>query len=261
MRTSIGDISGKVLQVREYEDVAQKGVLARLEIPNYGETQDFFYDNGLVTKDEEERRKSLSRIPAEYKSKYPKDFDFSLYGENMENQKNSVNHFIIKFNTDYKVTGRSLYIFSEEKGTGKTMLACVIANEIIKRYGISCKYVNSQEYVEMHQAKKTEEIEMFKNCMLLILDDIGAETTGKDSWTQKIIYNLVDWRYKNHYPTIFTSNFALEKLKEDSTTISRLEMCIPIIIPNVPIRRQKNYADVKEFLENIKRDEIENVFG
>lgn len=260
LATTIGNIQGKVVRVSEYEDDRQKGTLAEIDVPNYGKTQDFFFNNGMITQCEEERRKSLSRIPVEYKSKYPKDFDFSLYGENTNLQKKIVNDFIINFNTAYKITGRSLYIFSKEKGTGKTMLACILANEIMRRYGISCKYVNSQEYIEMYSSKKTEEVEAMKNCMLLILDDIGAESTGRDNWTQKIIYNLVNWRYVNHYPTIFTSNFPIEELKEDDTTISRLERCIPISIPNVSIRRQNSYSEVKKFIDGIDSKEMEQIF-
>ncbi len=50
------------------------------------------------------------------------------------------------------MSGNGLYIFSKTKGTGKTMLACVLANELIKKSdacGLNVKYVTAQGYIEM----------------------------------------------------------------------------------------------------------------
>jgi len=61
---------------------------------------------------------------------------------------------------------------------------------------------------------------------ILILDDIGAEKTSE--WIEQIFYQIINRRYNNIIPTIFTSNLSIAELgnKIGDRTVSRIvEMC------------------------------------
>ena len=44
--------------------------------------------------------------------------------------------------------GRGLYFYSDTKGSGKTMIACAVANEILKTHDISVKFTSVTDYIE-----------------------------------------------------------------------------------------------------------------
>ena len=94
VKTSMSDITGNVIRVREYADQYISGTLAELEVENYGNTQDYFFRDGTITVTEEERRQQLSKIPVEYAGKYAKDFNFELYGSDISAQKKIANSFM-----------------------------------------------------------------------------------------------------------------------------------------------------------------------
>lgn len=59
-----------------------------------------------------------------------------------------------------------------------------------------------------------------------MLDDIGAEKPTE--WVRETLFSLIDFRYQNNKPIIFTSNFHLSNLenKLGKPIISRIvEMC------------------------------------
>ena len=65
-----------------------------------------------------------------------------------------MNHFIDHF-SDWSNRGKGLYIFSGTKGTGKTLLSCVIANELMALYGIRVKFVLISDLIsQIKQADK-----------------------------------------------------------------------------------------------------------
>ena len=68
--------------------------------------------------------------------------------------------------------------------------------------------------------------EMARTVDLLILDDIGAEKPSE--WVQETLFILVNYRYEQMLPTIFTSNCGLDELEEriGKRIVSRMvEMC------------------------------------
>lgn len=70
-------------------------------------------------------------------------------------------------------------------------------------------------------------IDMYSQASLLVLDDIGAELAT--DWSYLTLYLIVDNRYNEMLPTIFTSNLTLEELVGrfmDERLVSRIiEMC------------------------------------
>ena len=134
------------------------------------------------------------------------------------------------------------------------MLACCLANEVMKRSDLSIKFINAPDYVDLERSKLDSDREKKKKILgssLLILDDIGAEATDQD-WVNSIIFRLVDYRRVNILPTIFTSNFELDKLKCDERTVDRItEISTEIRMPEVRIRRQKAKKSNDEFIQYV----------
>ena len=94
-------------------------------------------------------------------------------------------------------------------------------------------------------------VRTIKECGLLILDDIGIES-GKQSWINEAIFYLVDYRDKHILPTIYTSNYDMEKLPGDERTIDRIiGHSIPLKMPEYSVRRNSAKEKTGNFLKAI----------
>lgn len=90
---------------------------------------------------------------------------------------------------------------------------------------------------------------------LLIFDDVGAQVENKE-WITTALFRLINRRYTNHYPTIFTSNVRMEDLKTDSRITDRIySVSIPVIMPEVNVRRQIADKYTKEFIKSVLEPE------
>ena len=196
-------------------------------------------------------------MPVEYVYKTGKDFDWDKYGEDITAQKRIVNAFVMEFDS-FRREGRGLYIFSKTRGSGKTMLACCTANEILKKHDLTVKYINVPDYIELVKEKdesSREKREAIMNAGLLILDDVGAQVENKE-WITTALFRLIDRRYTNHYPTIFTSNVRIEELKTDERIADRIyAVSAPIIMPEVSVRKQIADRCTREFLSRVMQQD------
>lgn len=78
----------------------------------------------------------------------------------------------------------------------------------------------------------------FATAGVLLLDDLGA--TKNTEWTEEITYRLIDHRYVNCLPSIFTTNVRPSELAErlGDRTASRLaEMCTRVVLEGDDRRR------------------------
>ena len=164
--------------------------------------------------------------------------------------------FVINF-AMFQREGRGLYFYSDTKGSGKTMIACAVANEILKAHDISVKFISVTDYIELVKAKddvSRGNVKAILEAGLLILDDVGAQVENKE-WITAALFRLIDKRYTNHYPTIFTSNVRMEDLKTDSRISDRIyAVSIPVIMPEVNVRRQIADKHTKEFINTIMQE-------
>jgi len=119
-------------------------------------------------------------------------------------------------------------LFQGNTGSGKTHLACAIANELIDK-GHTVKFIPVTELLDKIKATfdaqyESEDgfIKPLRDCDLLILDDLGAERTT--SWTMAKLHNLIDYRYSNYKPTIITTNLLSGELSSvlDTRTVDRI---------------------------------------
>lgn len=249
MLLSIDKVSG-------VKTTSQKGLLIDYDVEGYGETSSFYLPDNCMLDRQINDRRSRSGMPREYVYKTGNSFEWTLYGENIEQQKKIANVFVKKFD-DFRNQGRGLYITSSAKGSGKTMLACCIANEILKTHDISVKFISVPDYIELIKAKDDDSrghIEAIREAGLLIFDDIGTQVENKD-WITTALFRLIDRRYTNHYPTIFTSNVSMEELKTDSRISDRIyAVSVPIVMPEVNIRRQIADKHTKDFIKKIMQE-------
>lgn len=251
IRTSSGQTYAGHLKGRKNISMDGKTcLLSEYDIEGYG-LADFI--NAIPANGEFRRMRSM--IPFEYLFKTGRDFDWSLYGDKLNgDSKKLANAFVLNFKS-FKTEGKGLYVYSETRGSGKTMLACCLANEVAERFGLPIKYMSVIDYLELTKKgyKKQEEKEEQENIRktgLLVLDDIGVELSNE--WTGTILYGLIDFRYVSKRPTIITSNIPIDGLHIDSRVKDRINaMCIPIPLPEVPVRSIMAADANRRFLNRI----------
>lgn len=110
--------------------------------------------------------------------------------------------------------GLSLYIFSREKGRGKTTLAHYIIY-------VLCSFMSDVSNYDWKRKYRFEHIEDFieknkdeKYCTwkdtILVIDDLGNEdksSSWKKEYTQSFLQRVMHYRRDNLLPTIITSNY------------------------------------------------------
>lgn len=214
--------------------------------------QYYLKDDG-VPETEAEFRRTRAMIPFEFLTTTARDFGWSCYCEDVSVSRRMISDYIVKY-LYFSKSGMGLYIYSETKGSGKTMLACCLINEISKRYNGSVKFANILDFLEM--TKKgfngvDEEVNALYNAGCLVLDDIGVQMSKE--WVDTVLYRLVNFRYVNRLPTIYTSNIPLNKLKIDDRITDRIDATTyPVKLPEESIRRDMRRQEKQKLLEEIK---------
>ena len=91
-----------------------------------------------------------AKIPLEFKDCSINNFDTSLYQDRVmakaarKAAANYVSNFIA-----FKQQGKGLYLYSKTKGSGKTRLACSIANALIQTQSIQVKFLRTLDLLDM----------------------------------------------------------------------------------------------------------------
>ena len=117
---------------------------------------------------------------------------------------------------------KGLYIYGG-RGTGKTMLASIIAKEKAAA-GKTVLFESVSDLLSelrrSYQENKTAEIvATAQKVPCLILDDLGAERMNE--WVGEVLYSLINYRYNEELQTILTSNYKLDDLQHKMVTISK----------------------------------------
>lgn len=195
-----------------------------------------------------------TNMPIAYAGKMLQDFNWNYYPGGIPEQRRQVEYFMSKYK-QFHEGGKGIYIHSRIRGSGKTLLASCIANEIMRRHMYQVKFINVMDYVQRNYDKDDNGIratQEFRDATVLILDDIGAQDDDKRD-ASRILYELVDYRYGNHKTTIFTSNEPIDKCTSEDRTWQRiLEMApVEIKLPEVSVRRMLAEMARKAFMESI----------
>jgi DNA replication protein DnaC len=116
-------------------------------------------------------------------------------------------------------------VFMGVNGCGKTHLAAAIANYRIKE-GKPVKFEVVPDFLDHLRFTFSPEstvsydqvFEEVKNAPLLILDDLGTQSTTP--WAEEKLYQIINHRYNYQLPTVLTTNCPLDEI--DSPISSRL---------------------------------------
>lgn len=118
--------------------------------------------------------------------------------------------------------GYGMYIYGDS-GTGKTHLTACMCNELMSQMK-QCLFTNFFEISKLIQSTfsgNTDSAVVVKRICdvdFLFLDDLGTEILtkgGEDNWLQGQVFDIINKRYNNKKPTIFSSNYSMNELIAD----------------------------------------------
>jgi len=175
-----------------------------------------------------ERKRKL-RVYSNLGKKYEsKTFDNFKVTEKTQEMFNTCKKYADEFD---KKNAMGILIGSRP-GVGKTHLMAAITNQLIEQnmFVVFMPVPDLlQEFKNSYQNKDISEeklLHKLTHSALLILDDIGAEKTT--DWTTDRLYTVINNRYINNKPMIFTTNCDLKELKNrlGERVVSRImEVC------------------------------------
>ncbi len=149
-----------------------------------------------------------------------------------------------KFADEFPVVDKGLVLIGPP-GIGKSHLAVAVLKQAILTRGARGIFYDVRELLKLIRSTynpvvRTAEMEILQPVMdadLLVLDDIGAEKTSE--WVEETLNLIVNTRYNERRPTIFTSNF---EEKDDRTDPDSL-------LVRVGFRMHSRLYEMCEFLE------------
>jgi DNA replication protein DnaC len=150
-----------------------------------------------------------------------------------------------RFSDAFPVVQKGL-LFIGPPGIGKTHLAVSVLRSVIKRTGVRGLYYDTRTllkeirhtYNPVLHAAEMDVIRPVMDADLLVLDDLGAERLT--DWVEETMSLIVNTRYNDRRPTIFTSNY--EDIPAEEGEINSL-------LVRVGFRLHSRLREMCEFLE------------
>jgi DNA replication protein DnaC len=117
-----------------------------------------------------------------------------------------------QFAEAFPIVERGLFL-DGPPGIGKTHIAVAVLKHVIMRTGARGLFYDTRELLRIirstfNPVTRTAEMDVLQPVMtaeLLVLDDLGAEKPSE--WVEETMNLIVNTRYNERRPTIFTSNF------------------------------------------------------
>jgi DNA replication protein DnaC len=126
-----------------------------------------------------------------------------------------------------------------ERGAGKSHLCAAVDNHL-QQSGTPSLFITMPDLLAslkqaMELQTNTEQetysgrMKTFKTAPVLILDDLGAETSG--AWSDGVLFEILDYRYRNRLPTMIATNINPDNF--EPRVASRLQdTSLSIVIEN-----------------------------
>jgi DNA replication protein DnaC len=174
-----------------------------------------------------------AEIPKKYLWKFIEDFD--TVSDKARILKGLVSTTIHEMPSDSPL--KLGYYFWGPAGTGKTLLACIMLQEFMVKFGLPGRYADlsrqffqrlkdSYNVLDENYGESGRIMDELIKIPFLVIDDFGVQRNT--DWESEMLYNLIDSRYSTELPTIITANMSIESYKDvaHSRIYSRvLEMC------------------------------------
>ena len=185
------------------------------------------------------------RLPRRYDG-----FHFGNYKPQSESQKIALKSSIA-FAMEYPAVDRGLLLMGGV-GVGKTHLAVSILKGLTER-GFSCLFYEfgtllkeiQDSYNVNTQSSELGVLAPVLNAEVLVLDELGA--SKPTDWVRDTMAHVINTRYNDKRPTIFTTNYADERRNEREDSLedrigirlrSRLyEMCKTVLMDGKDYRK------------------------
>ncbi len=146
-------------------------------------------------------------------------------------------------------------------GTGKSFLACCIANALIEKL-VPVSVTNFPRLLNKLQGlgfgeERQEFIDKLQRYKLLVIDDLGVERDT--SYSTEQVYNVIDTRSRSGMPLIITTNLSMDDLKNPPSLAHAriydrvLEMC--------PIRLKLVGESRRTAIANERRNKAKKLLG
>lgn len=102
---------------------------------------------------------------------------------------------------------KSAYIYGAS-GTGKTYLSKILHNSLLSDFQDSC-YIRAVDLAitlrkECFGENYKTVLKDFQTVPLLVIDDFGTQKNTE--WVSETLFAILDYRYTQHLPVVFTSN-------------------------------------------------------
>lgn len=139
-------------------------------------------------------------------------------------------------------------LFVGRPGCGKTHLAVAVMRELMAAYGVRGRFVDFTDLIHRLQAtfdpssstSKRQLLDPLRRADVLVLDELGAQKPSP--FVQDVLYLLINGRYADRLPTLFTTNCALPpstraaRSTGPSQEETGLEFSNPAGLPSSPAR-------------------------
>ncbi|MDX1503292.1 MAG: ATP-binding protein [Thermoanaerobaculia bacterium] len=161
---------------------------------------------------------AAARIPPRFLDKSLDDFE--VWGgpsqrAELTSARAAARQYVEGFLTDRGFRGTGL-LFIGRPGVGKTHLAVGVLRRLIEQYKRHGLFVDFTSL--LHEIRSTFDpraaesqaavLHPVTRAEVAVIDDLGAQKSS--DWVREILYLILNTRYANRLPTLFTTNYRLE---------------------------------------------------
>ncbi len=159
-------------------------------------------------------------IPARYRNCSFKNFDINAPSPADKDQllqaKTVSDHYVEGFLKPEGGFTEAGLLYIGSPGVGKTHLAVAVLKSLIERYRVRGLFVDFTALIHQIQStfdpgspeSKRDVLDPVVKAEVLVLDELGAQKPTP--WVNEILYLIMNSRYTQRLPTLFTTNFRLE---------------------------------------------------